>query len=66
MCILKGDKGLNITIARNNIVLPNSAKILLKNADESSVNEILSYAYNSQTPLEIIPDEDGCLMKEFQ
>lgn len=61
MCILKGDKGLNITIARNNIVLPDSAKILLKNADESSVNEILSYAYNSQTPLEIIPDEDGCL-----
>ena len=61
MCILKGDKQLNITIARNNIVLPDSAKMLFKNSDEASVNEILSYAYNSQTSLEIIPDEDGCL-----
>ncbi len=61
MCILSGDKQLNIRITLDNIMLPDNAKGLFEKLDEYNMNEILSYSYNSQTPLEIIPDRDGCL-----
>ena len=60
-CHIETDENCVITI--NRINLPDEDIKTIKNEKgEATINDMLKYAYNAQIPVEILPDDDGCVI----
>lgn len=57
-CMLDCDGIMDITPA--NVRLPDEARTLFATKGKFSMNDVISYAYNAQKIIELLPDENGC------
>lgn len=58
LCRLECDGVLNITPKR--YAFPEEAKAVFEKKQNVTIQDALHYAYNSQTRIELLPDEDDC------
>ncbi len=60
LCRLECDGAFNIT--PNKYAFPEEARALFAKKQNVTIQDALNYAYNSQTRIELLPDEDDCFI----